>query len=98
MSFLKRFLSYQTNNFIIVKIQKELMKIFDIYYVPANIQKLPENNYTTNSHFDYQEEIVKKFNKTSNLVSLNTCPKIVQMLKKLSLDENLKFNFLDFGE
>ena len=97
MRFFNKLLSYQTNNFIIVKIQKKLMRIFDIYFVATNIQKLPENNYTINSNFDYQEEIVKKFNKTSNLVSLNTCPKIVQMLKKLSLDENLKFNFLDFA-
>ena len=97
MRFFNKLLSYQTNNFIIVKIQKKLMKIFDIYYVATNIQKLPENNYTINSHFDYQEEVVKKFNNINNLVSFNTCPKIVQILKMLFLDENLKFNFLDFG-
>ena len=97
MRFLNKFLAYQTNNFIIVKIQKKIRKIFNVYFVPTNIQKLPKNNYTTSSHFDHQEEIIKKFNKINNLVSFNTCPKIVQMLKMLFLDENLKFNFLDFG-
>ena len=50
-----------------VKIQKKIVKMFNISYVPANIQRLPENKYTTNSHlgitdqrFSYQEEIVKK--------------------------------------
>jgi hypothetical protein len=97
MRFLNKFLAYQTNNFIILKILKKIRKIFNIYFVPTNIQKLPKDNYATSSHFDYQEEIVKKFNKTNNLVSFNTCPKIVQMLKMLFLDENLKFNLLDFG-
>ena len=97
MRFLNKFLAYQTNNFIILKIQKKIRKIFNIYFVPTNIQKPPKDNYATSSHFDYQEEIVKKFNKTNNLVSFNTYPKIVQMLKMLFLDENLKFNFLDFG-
>ena len=104
MRFLNKLLAHKTNNFIIVKIQKKIMKIFNIYYVPTNIQKLPENKYTTNSHFNitkqrfgYQSEIVKKFNKTNNLVSFNTCPRIAQILKMLFLDENSKFNFLDFG-
>ena len=104
MRFLNKLLAHRTNNFIIAKIQKKIMKMFNISFVPTNIQKLPENKYTTNSHFNitkqrfgYQSEIVKKFNKTNNLVSFNTCPRIAQILKMLFLDENSKFNFLDFG-
>ena len=104
MRFLNKVLGFQTNNFFIVKIQKKIHKTFKINFVPTKIQNFPENNYTTNSHFNitkqrfgYQSEIVKKFNKTNNLVSFNTCPRIAQILKMLFLDENSKFNFLDFG-
>ena len=104
MRFLNKILALQTNNFIMVKIQKKIAKMFNISYVPANIQRLPENKYTTNSHlgvtdqrFSYQEEIIKKFNKKNNLVYFNSYPRIAEKLKTLFLDENLKFNFLDFG-
>ena len=98
MRFLNKILAHQTNNFIMVKIQRKIIKMFNISYVPANIQRLPENKYTTNSHlgvtdqrFSYQETIVKKFNNTNNLVYFNSYPRITEMLKKLFLDENLKF-------
>ena len=72
MRFLNKILARQTNNFIMVKIQKKIVKMFNISYVPANIQRLPENKYTTNSHlgitdqrFSYQEKIVKKFTLTN---------------------------------
>ena len=104
MRFLNKILARTTNNFIMVKIQRKIIKMFNIYYVPTNIQRLPENKYTTNSHlgitdqrFSYQEKIVKKFNNTNNLVYFNSYPRIAEMLKTLFLDENLKFNFLDFG-
>jgi len=104
MRFLNKILSLQTNNFIMVKIQKKITKIFNITYAPVYIQRLPENKYTTNSHlgiidqrFSYQEEIIKKFNNTNNLVYFNSYPRIAEKLKALFLDENLKFNFLDFG-
>ena len=104
MRFLNKILARKTNNFIMVKIQRKIIKMFNIYYVPTNIQRLPENKYTTNSHlgitdqrFSYQEKIVKNFNNTNNLVYFNSYPRITEMLRKLFLDENLKFNFLDFG-
>jgi len=104
MKLLNKLLAYKTNNLLVVKIQKKAMKMLNIFYVPTAIQKLPENKYMTNSHFNitkqrfgYQSEIVKKFNKTNNLVTFNTCPGIYQVLKKLFLDKNLSFNFLDFG-
>ena len=80
------------------------MRMFAVYYVPTNILKLSESKYTTNSHLgmheqrlNYQEKIIQKFNTTNNLVHFNSFPKIVEMLKTLFTDENLKFNFLDFG-
>ena len=104
MKLLNKLLAYKSNNFFVVKLQKKIMRMFNIFFVPTSIQKLPENNYLINSHFNitkqrfgYQSEIVKKFNKTNNLVTFNTCPEICQVLKKLFLDENLNFNFLDFG-
>ena len=104
MRFLNKILARKTNYFIMVKIQRKITKMFNIYYVPTNIQRLPENKYTTNSHlgitdqrFSYQEKIVKNFNNTNNLVYFNSYPRITEMLRKLFLDENLKFNFLDFG-
>ena len=104
MSFLNKILAHQTDNFFIVKIQRKIMRIFSIYYVPTNIQILPESKYTTNSHLgmkeerlNYQEKILKEFGNTNNLVYFNSYPKIAEMLKKLFNDENFKFNFLDFG-
>jgi len=46
---LNKILEYQTNNKIIVKIQKKIRKIFNIFFVPTNFQKLPKNKFTTNS-------------------------------------------------
>ena len=97
MRFLNKILAYVTNNFFMVKIQKKIHKIFKIYFVPTNIQTLPKNNYDVKSNFYYQEELIKKFNKTNNLISFNTYPRMPLMLKKLFLNENSKFNFLDFG-
>ena len=104
MKFLNKILSHQTNNFIKVRIQRKIMRIFNIYFVPTNYQKLPENKYTTNLYlgvtdqrFSLQEKIIQNFNKTNNLVYFNSYPKMSDMLKELFLDDNLKFNFLDFG-
>ena len=97
MRLLNRILAYESNNFIIVKIQKKLRKIFKIYFVPTNLKDLPKNNYSINSNFHYQEELIKKFSKTNELTSFNTFPKMTEMLKMLFLQEDSKFNFLDFG-
>ena len=104
MKLLNKILAHQTDNFFIIKIQRKIMRIFSVYYVPTKIQRLNESKYTTNSHLgmikqrlSFQDKIVKQFNNTNNLVYFNSCPKIVEILKKLFTDENLKFNFLDFG-
>lgn len=97
MRLLNKILAYETNNFFIVKIQRKIHRIFKIYFVSTINQTLPQNNYVVNSNFYYQEELIKKFNKTNNLISFNTYPRMPQLLKKLFLNENSKFNFLDFG-
>lgn len=104
MNFLNKILANQTDNFFVVKIQRKIMRIFSVYYVPTNNERLPESKYTTNSHLgmteqrlSYQEKIIEKFNNTNDLAYFNSCPKIAEILKKLFIDENLKFNFLDFG-
>ena len=56
MRFLNKILARQTNNFIMVKIQKKIIKMFNISHVPANIQRLPENKYTTNSHLGITDQ------------------------------------------
>ena len=101
---LNKILEYQTNNKIIVKIQKKIRNIFNIFFVPTNFQKLPKNKFTTNSftgndnlRFYYQEEIIKKFKEKNDLVTFNTYPTIIKTLEKLFLERDLKFNFLDFG-
>ena len=99
-----KILEYKTRNKIIVKIQKRIRDIFNISFVPTNFNNLKKNTFTTNSfsgndnlRFYYQEEIIKKFKETNNLVTFNTYKSIIKTLEKLSLDKDLKFNFLDFG-
>jgi len=65
MKLLNKILAHQTDNFFIVKIQRKLMRMFAVYYVPTNIRKLSESKYTTNSHLgmneqrlNYQEKIM----------------------------------------
>ena len=104
MKLLNKILSHQTDNFFIVKIQRKIMRMFSVYYVPTNFQKLKESKYTTNSHlgmnekrFSYQEKVIHNFSRKNNLVHFNSFPKMVEMLTMLFADTNLKFNFLDFG-
>ena len=49
MRFLNKILSCQKNNFIMVKIQKKITKMFNVSHVPANIHRLPENKYFLNA-------------------------------------------------
>ena len=90
MKFLNKILAHQTDNFFTMKIQRKLMRMFAVYYVPTNIKKLNESNYATNSHlgmneerFNYQERVMQKFNSTNKLVHFNSFPKMVEMLKTL---------------
>ena len=46
MRLINRILAYESSNFIIVKIQKKLRKIFKIYFVPTNLKNFPKNNYS----------------------------------------------------
>ena len=104
MKLLNKILAHQTDDFFFVKMQRKIMRMFAVYYVPTNIMKLSESKYTTNSHLgmteqrlNYQEKIIQKFNSTNSLAHFNSFPKMAEMLKMLFIDKNLKFNFLDFG-
>jgi len=97
MTLLNKILKYESHNSYLTKIQKKIRKKFKIYFVPTNIKNLPKNNHPIYTNFGYQEELIKTFSKKNHLISFNTHPKIVQILKKLFLNENLEFNFLDFG-
>ena len=78
-------------------IKKKLKKFFFKYYfIPTNLKSLPKNNYPEKFNYNYQKELIKKFEVEEKQSSFMTCPHLITLLStKFSFDQ--KFSFLDIG-
>ena len=60
-------------------IKKRLLKKNNITFIPTNKKKLPKRNYPVQNTLEYQEKIIKSYNKNKT-VSFNTCPDLKNAL------------------
>ena len=60
MKFINEFLSVNTNNVLIKKIQKKISKLLKIYFVPTSLNSLPQNNYEMKWDINYQENLMQQ--------------------------------------
>ena len=63
---------------------------------PTNEKNLPASNYKNNESFEYQINLIEKFNQTKKQNSSMTCPHLIQLML-LIFDKKDKVSFLDFG-
>jgi len=76
-------------------IKKKLLKNNRITFIPTNKKSLPKKNHPILNSIDYQEEIIRSYNKNNEL-SFNTFLDLKNLLKK-KFNTSEKFNFLDVG-
>lgn len=83
------------SNYLTGYIKKKLIKNNDITFIPTNKKSLPKKNHPVQNSLNYQEEIIKSYEKSNNL-SFNTFLELKTLLKK-KFKSDASFNFLDFG-
>ena len=79
--------------FFLKKINRKILKL---YFVPTNEKNLPASNYKNNESFEYQMNLIERFNQTKKQNSSMTCPHLIQLML-LIFDKKDKVSFLDFG-
>ncbi len=79
--------------FFLKKINRKILKL---YFVPTNEKNLPTSNYKNNESFEYQINLIERFNQTKKQNSSMTCPHLIQLML-LIFDKKDKVSFLDFG-
>jgi putative methyltransferase (TIGR04325 family) len=87
--------NFPFSNYLTGYIKKKLIKNNNITFIPTNKKSLPKKNHPIQNSIDYQEEIIKSYNK-DNKISFNTFLELKLLLKK-KFKSDSSFNFLDFG-
>jgi len=94
MSLLNIFLKSKYFDNLNTFVAKKIFKIFKIFFVETNLQKLPDNNYpTVNIESDLEKS---KLDNKSNLKPYITYAHLPDLLEVLT-DNNEKINFVDVG-
>ena len=93
--FINKIYNLPLSNYLTGWIKKKLLKNNNITFIPTNKKKLPRNNHPIQNSIEYQENIIRSYNKT-NKISFNSFLEIKVLLKKKFYKDS-KFNFLDFG-
>ena len=88
----KKYFFYKLANFFLYK----LINLYNIYFIPCNLKKIPKINYPIKSDYQAQVNLIKIFNKEYKQSSFMTYPKLTLLMTEL-FNKNEKFNFLDFG-
>tara|TARA_B100000780_G_C21068661_1_gene429869 strand:- start:357 stop:1205 length:849 start_codon:yes stop_codon:yes gene_type:complete len=101
-SFLAKFYSSSSVKLIIKLflpkfIKNKIKKIFFKYYfLPTNLKSLPKNSYPEKFDYNYQKDLIKKFEVKEKQSSFMSCPHLISLLStKFSFDQ--EFSFLDVG-
>ena len=85
-TFLNKFLSKDFTRFFPKTINRKLFRKFKIFFVPTNLNTLPNNFYPIATSFKQQEDLIFKYKKSKRLINQTT---------KKNLD---KFLFKYFGK
>ncbi len=97
MKIINKFLSKETKNFLVLKLQKKISKRLKIYFIPTVFDNLPTNNYHVQTDINYQKHLIREFEKNKKINSFNTFSNIVELLNQISIKNSPSLNFLDFG-
>ena len=71
-------------------------KFFRYYFLPTELKSLPESNYPDKESYEYQKNLIHKFELEKKQNSFMTYPNLINLLKEnFSLSDNIKL--LDIG-
>lgn len=71
-------------------------KFFRYYFLPTELKSLPKSNYPDKESYEYQENLIYKFNLEKKQTSFMTYPNLIELLKK-NFDLKNDMKFLDIG-
>ncbi len=70
--------------------------LFQYYFLPTNLKRLPELNYPEKGDIEYQRDLIKKFQISKKQTSSMTCPHLIELIH-MKFNSNDNFYFLDIG-
>lgn len=71
-------------------------KFFCYYFLPTKLKSLPILNYPDKESYEYQKNLIHKFDLEKKQTSFMTYPNLIDLLKK-NFDINYDIKFLDIG-
>lgn len=94
-SYIKKIYNSSFSKYLPGFLRKKLLKDNQITFIPTKLKKLPDHNYPTEDSLHFQENLIKDYN-NSGKISFNSFFDLKKILHE-KFDQNLNFNFLDFG-
>ena len=94
-TFLNEFLSKDFTRFFLKTINRKLFRKFKIFFVPTNLNTLPNNFYPIATNLKKQEDLISEYKKNKKLINQTTKKKLDKFLFKFFGKSN--FSFFDIG-
>ena len=93
--FLNKFLSKDFTRFFPKTINRKLFRKFKIFFVPTNLNILPNNFYPIATNLKKQEDLVSEYKKHKKLINQTTKKNLDKFL--LNYFGKSNFSFFDIG-
>ncbi len=93
--FINKFLSYNFTKFFPRTINRKIFRRYNIFFIPTDKKRLPNNFYPITTNLGLQNQLVYKFNKKKRLINQTTKKNLDKFLFNLYIKKN--FSFFDVG-